>query len=370
MLGVEHVREAGERTPCARLHGPERDLECRGDLGLGEPLPVRELDHRALVRRELHDRAVNARALRSGLRLFGRPCLDTRAALSTAGLPAPPMYRVLNTGLLVKALVDLGRLDEADAALELVDGDAGGGSTTEGVLRLARGRLRLEQGRASDALDEFLAVGRDLTEASITSPAFLPWRSEAVFANLALGDRAAARRLADEELALARSFGAPRALGVSLHAAGVAAGGERGSALLLEAVAASERAGAGLARARALADLGAMLRRRNRRVEARPHLRAALDAAERLGARALRDTAETELRASGAKPRRRSLSGPESLTASERRIAELASQGRTNREIAQTLFVTARTVEGHLTSVFRKLRVDSRTELATALISD
>ena len=79
--------------------------------------------------------------------------------------------------------------------------------------------------------------------------------------------------------------------------------------------------------------------------------------------------AETELRATGARPRRILLTGVDSLTASERRIAELAGQGLTNREIAQALFVTARTVEGHLTSVFRKLDLDSRDQLAAALVS-
>jgi DNA-binding CsgD family transcriptional regulator len=296
--------------------------------------------------------------------------LDTRTALSMAALPAPPLYRALNTGLLVKALVDLGRLDEAEAALELVDGEARSGSMPEGVLRLARGRLRMEQGRPAEALEDYLAVGRDLREASVVGPAFSPWRSEAALAQLALGDRAVAQQLAEEELALARSFGAPRALGVSLRAAGLAHGGERGCALLREAVAAFEQAGAGVARARALVDLGAMLRRGNNRVEARPYLREALDTADRLGAVAVRDAAETELRASGAKPRRRSLRGPDSLTASERRVADLASHGLTNREIAQTLFVTARTVEGHLTSVFRKLHVDSRTSLGVALTSE
>lgn len=296
--------------------------------------------------------------------------LDTRTALSMAALPAPPLYRALNTGLLVKALVDLGRLNEAEAALELVDGEARSGSMPEGVLRLARGRLHMEQGHAAEALEHYLAVGRDLQEASVVAPAFLPWRSEAALAQLALGDRAAARQLADDELALARRFGAPRALGVSLRAAGLTHGGTGGCALLREAVAAFERAGAGLERARALVDLGAMLRRGNNRVEARPYLREALDIADRLCAAGVRDAAETELRASGAKPRRRSLRGPDSLTASERRVAELAGQGLTNREIAQTLFVTARTVEGHLTNVFRKLHVESRTSLGVALTSE
>jgi DNA-binding CsgD family transcriptional regulator len=102
-------------------------------------------------------------------------------------------------------------------------------------------------------------------------------------------------------------------------------------------------------------------------MEARELLRDALDTAHHIGAPLLAERAETELRATGARPRRVVLTGLDSLTASERRIAELASHDLTNREIAQSLFITARTVEGHLTSVFRKLQLDSRNELATAL---
>jgi DNA-binding CsgD family transcriptional regulator len=154
---------------------------------------------------------------------------------------------------------------------------------------------------------------------------------------------------------------------VALRAAGVVAGGDRGVSLLREAIDVLERGEPRLEKARALADLGAMLRRRNRRTEARELLREALDAAHRAGARRLADYAETELRATGARPRRVVLSGLDSLTASERRVAEFASQGLSNREIAQTLFVTARTIEGHLTSVFRKLQIGSRDELPAAL---
>jgi DNA-binding CsgD family transcriptional regulator len=156
---------------------------------------------------------------------------------------------------------------------------------------------------------------------------------------------------------------------VAKRAAGVVTGGERGELLLREAIEAFEHGDARLERARALADLGALLRRRNRRSEARALLRDALDAAHRSGARTLAEQAATELRATGARPRRIVLTGLDSLTASERRIAELASQGLTNREIAQTLFVTARTIEGHLTSVFHKLQLGSRDELPAALVS-
>jgi DNA-binding CsgD family transcriptional regulator len=275
----------------------------------------------------------------------------------------------LNGGVLVKTLVDQGELDAAEQALAPLDSEAESGSITAAVLRLARGRLRVKQGRVAEGLEDFQAVGARLTSGMVTCPGFLPWRSDAALAHLALGQSEPARRLADEELELARAFGAPRAIGVAKRAAGVIAGGDRGASLLREAIDEFERGDARLERARALADLGALLRRRNRRAEARGLLREALDAAHRAGAKALADQAETELRATGARPRRVVLTGLDSLTASERRIAELAAQGLTNREIAQTLFITARTVEGHLTSVFRKLRVDSRDKLPAVLSS-
>jgi DNA-binding CsgD family transcriptional regulator len=292
---------------------------------------------------------------------------DTRAALAATELPAPLMYRVMNAALLVEALVDQGELETAERTLAPLEREVERGSLIAALLRFARARLRVAQGRIGDGLEDFLAVGVLLTRSLVTCPGSLPWRSEAALAHLALGEHESAERLAEEELQLAQAFGAPRALGVALRAAGLVAGGDRGASLLREAIDAFERGGARLERARALADLGAMLRRRNRRTEARVLLRAAIDAAHRSGAKRLVEQAETELRATGARPRRVVLTGLDSLTASERRIAELASQGLTNREIAQTLFVTARTVEGHLTSIFRKLQLDSRNELAATL---
>jgi DNA-binding CsgD family transcriptional regulator len=295
---------------------------------------------------------------------------DARTALAAIELPAPPMFRVLNGASLLQALIERGELDEAEQALAPLDSEAESGSLVSPPLRFARGRLRVAQGRVAEGLDDILAVGALLTRSLVISPGALPWRSEAAFAYLALGDHEVAERLANEELELAQAFGAPRALGEALRAAGVAAGGDRGASLLRQAIEAFEHAGARLERTRALADLGAMLRRRNHRTEARELLREALDAAHRAGARPLAEYAETELRATGARPRRVVLTGLDSLTASERRIAELADEGLTNREIAQTLFVTARTVEGHLTSVFRKLQISSRDELRAALAGD
>ncbi|MDQ3647646.1 MAG: helix-turn-helix transcriptional regulator [Actinomycetota bacterium] len=92
-----------------------------------------------------------------------------------------------------------------------------------------------------------------------------------------------------------------------------------------------------------------------------------LELAERCGASALLERARTELIATGARPRRSVRTGVDALTASERRVASLAADGRTNRDIAQELFVTPKTVEVHLSHTYRKLAIRSRSQLAAAL---
>lgn len=113
--------------------------------------------------------------------------------------------------------------------------------------------------------------------------------------------------------------------------------------------------------------LGALLRRRGARVESREPLRAGYELANACGAEALAQTARAELRASGVRVRRATVSGADALTASERRIAEMAAAGSSNAEIAQALFLTVKTVEMHLTSVYRKLDIHSRRALPAAL---
>jgi DNA-binding CsgD family transcriptional regulator len=292
---------------------------------------------------------------------------DARALLEAPGPPAPPILRNRAVSVLVDVLVERGDLDEAERTLDPVAADLAGRAVTAHVLRHSRGRVRFAQRRFVEALGDFRAAGEITIGGLAPSPCYLPWRSDAALTVLALGEPDAARRLSDEEVELARSFGAPRALGVALRAAGLVAGGQRGEALLREAIAVLAGPDTRLEHARAQADLGALLHRRSHRADARRLLRQAVDTAHHLGAVALARQAETDLRATGAKPRRVRLTGLEALTASERRIAELAADGLTNREIAQTLFVTDRTVEGHLTNVFTKLGVRSRTSLPAAL---
>jgi ATP/maltotriose-dependent transcriptional regulator MalT len=302
-------------------------------------------------------------ALRLGL--LAEAEADARASLEAVDAEGIHVARYWATAFLVDVLVERGDVAEAAALLDPlpISGHPAGAYFLHAA-RESRARLRLAQGRAAEAADDLLALGRDLEAIGIGNPSIAPWRSLAATALLRVGRGEQARALADEEVALARRWGASRALGIALRVQGLAAADvDR----LAEAAAVLEGSPARLEHARTLAELGAAMRRAGRRVDAREPLRAALELAQACGAAALAETARTELVASGAKPRREALSGAESLTPSERRVATLAVEGMTNRDIAQRLFVTPKTVEVHLSSAYRKLGIGSRTQLATAL---
>jgi DNA-binding NarL/FixJ family response regulator len=137
--------------------------------------------------------------------------------------------------------------------------------------------------------------------------------------------------------------------------------------MLQEAVTVLERSHARLEHAKALADLGSALRRERRGTDAREPLRRALELADACSADALVEHIRAELYATGARPRTTALGGVDALTASERRVAAFAAEGQSNRDIAQALFVTPKTVEVHLSNAYRKLGIRSRRELASAL---
>ena len=198
------------------------------------------------------------------------------------------------------------------------------------------------------------------------NPSWAPWRSLEAQALVGLGHREQAVALLEDELDLARTWGAPGALGHALRLLGTMRGTD-GLRALEDAVDVTEGTAAHLEHARALVALGAAMRRGGRGSEARPLLQQGLDAAGRCGAVALAAQGRAELLSAGARPRREALTGPGSLTASERRVADLAAAGRRNREIAYALFVTVKTVEVHLTSVYRKLGISTRAELERAL---
>lgn len=272
------------------------------------------------------------------------------------------------TTVLVETMIERGEYDAAWTELEALNmtGDLPRLNTFIWVLA-RRGRLRAARGDAEAGLADLLEAGRRYAEWGVLNPAEARWRSDAALLRLGLGDAAGAVELADEELDLARRFGAPRPLGVALRVRGLVEGGEGGIGLLREASDVLADSVGRLEYAYSLTDLGAALRRSNRRAEAREPLREGLALARRCDAAPLAERAYEELVATGARPRKIIRSGVETLTPSERRVARMAADGMQNKEIAQALFVTSRTVETHLRHTYQKLDISSRRELATAL---
>ncbi|MEW2165043.1 LuxR C-terminal-related transcriptional regulator [Streptomyces sp. NPDC007084] len=269
--------------------------------------------------------------------------------------------------LAVLALVDRGHTREAAA---LADGFAlrDAPDTWESNRFLyARGVLRAACGDPGGALDDFLECGRRQTAREVLSPVVTPWRTAAAECRVALGRPEEAIPLAREELRLATVWNTPRLVGRSLSALGAATGGRQGLDLAERAVRLLRQAPDGTELPSALIAQGRQLTAAGERSRAREPLREAAERAERLGAVRLHAEAEQALRAAGARRAAAPRTGMDALTPSERRIATLAANGRTNPEISTLLHLARRTVETHLTSTFRKLGVRGRGELARAL---
>jgi DNA-binding CsgD family transcriptional regulator len=261
-------------------------------------------------------------------------------------------------------LLEMGEIGQAQ---ELLDDDRVLSSTPDVLmptLLFHRGRLQIEVGWTAAGLADLEECGRQLSQRGCLNPAVFPWRSEAALAHAQLGDPAAADRLAREELDLAREWGAPTAIGVALRALGLLGRGDQRTTLLGEAVGVLREAGAPLEEARAMRDLGRELLRTGKARQARAELRAALGLAQKCGADGLVETLGRDLAEAGARPRRGTEIGLASLTPAERRTALLAARGLTNREIANRLYVTRRTVEMHLSRVYRKLSISDRRDLS------
>ena len=269
---------------------------------------------------------------------------------------------------LVDALTELDEPAGADAALAAVGlGDPPAGALASALLLQSRARLRLAQHRPADAHADLCVAAARWEELGILHPGFASWRVDATEALVALGEVVEARQHADEHLALAERLGLPGPLAAGLRARAGTEGGDKRIALLERAVTLLAGSPVQLEHVRALTDLGAALRRSNRRADARAPLRQALDLAERGGMRLLAHRARDELQATGARPRRAALTGPHALTAAEHRVAHFAADGNSNREIAAQLYITQRTVETHLTHAFQKLDIHARAELPAAL---
>ncbi|MFJ9030926.1 LuxR C-terminal-related transcriptional regulator [Streptomyces sp. NPDC102274] len=270
----------------------------------------------------------------------------------------------------VIALVERGR--PAEAGRLIVDVKPGEEHDSWELNRFlyARGLLRASVGDPASALDDFRECGRRQLDRDVESPVVTPWRSAAAECHLLLGEPREALALAEEESRYAAVWGTPRVRGRALRVLGAATGGRQGLKLTAEAVGILRGGGLDVELIPALITHGLQLTAAGQSHRARPLLREAATAAERLGAVRLSADAELALRASGARRSNVALTGRSSLTGSERRIAALAADGRTNAEISELLHLALRTVETHLTSTYRKLGIRRRGNLPAALKGD
>jgi len=294
---------------------------------------------------------------------------DMRQAVDLVRLAQILPYLLMFIGSFVEVLIERDELEAAERELQAVglsDGQMPD-SPMFYMPMMARGHLRFERGELEAALEDLLAVGAGADRAGFgPGPAMMvmPLTAPAL---VGTGQRERAVHLTEEMLPSTRQWGTPGTLCHMLRGVATAHGGGEAVTLLEEAVAVSRSSPRRVEHAHALLALGEAKRRQGARAEARIPLREALELARRCGARRIARRAHAELEASGEKMRRYTPIGVESLTPSERRVADLAATGMTNRQIAQTLFVTLKTVEAHLSAAYHKLDIGSRRELAGAL---
>ncbi|GAA3985601.1 hypothetical protein GCM10022247_00110 [Allokutzneria multivorans] len=282
-------------------------------------------------------------------------------------LPQVIALRATATHFTAYAALERGDVGAAATALARFDAEHADGPKMMPTLWLhePRALIALASGDPVLAKEEAL-LQRDASLAAGLDPPTIPWRDPAVRACMLLGAEDEALVLVGEQLALAKKWGAATEVGAALRLFAHADAGNRLD-LLAESVAVLETSPARLQLARSLVDLGEALRVARRRSDARDPLHRGIELATECGSPVLRRRAVEALEALGDRPRRLVLVGAESLTASERRVADLAASGRQNREIARELFVTPKTVENHLGRIYTKLGINGRRELARAL---
>jgi DNA-binding CsgD family transcriptional regulator len=295
----------------------------------------------------------------------GRGDLEAARAELRDALNNPPAAGTNAVVALAHVLTDLGELEDADRLISgHVPAVRGSRTWATATLTFVKASLFMARNQHREALKGFLEAGRTLGELGIDNPAMLHWRSRAARCHAILGDRAEATSLTAQEAGLARSWGSPRALSTALAAAGVVAL-DRDAALA--AVTALDGTEAESHRAAALVDLGVVLWETGATDEAHGHLQAGYALARMIGARPTWQRAARYLKHGGGRPDLGRISGVSALTAQERAVAERAATGATNRQIADEMVLTQRTVEQYLTSAYRKLGITGRSGLATAL---
>lgn len=293
---------------------------------------------------------------------------DARESLHSAQLADVGSSRLFAGAFLAESLAEQGRLDEAESALTDIGVTTTSAPPGPAYFALAAlARLQLLRCDYPAALRAARRTQECCETFGLRNPAVVSWRVEAALALRAMDRVDEAYALIADDVASAERWGAARARGRAVHAQALIVGGADGLAMLGQADELLGSCSAQLDHAKVHADLGAALRRANQRVEARRVLQEALRLASRCDANPLVERIRMELLAAGARVRGTALVGPHALTPSERRVAEKAAEGTTNREIAQALFITPKTVEMHLSSAYRKLGITRRADLARTL---
>ncbi|MGC9382177.1 helix-turn-helix transcriptional regulator [Streptomyces sp. MH13] len=233
----------------------------------------------------------------------------------------------------------------------------------------ARGRHELETGRPHAALRDFTTCGRLMRRWGMDRSTLAPWRVGVAEASLALGSHDQVEHFAREQLT---GDAGPRVRGIALHVLAAARPlGER-APLLSEAVSLLQSSGDRYELSRALTDLGQAHKQLGDPVQSKLHTRRAWRIAEGCGAHKLRQSLQSEQpgQAAPKAPEQPQPAATAGLTDAERRVASLAAQGYTNREIGAKLFITVSTVEQHLTRVYRKINISHRRDLPVSLDID
>ncbi|MEU9356101.1 AAA family ATPase [Streptomyces griseoloalbus] len=272
---------------------------------------------------------------------------------------------------LALALTERGEPERAEAVLDTVKRPRIEDFAWEyhGYL-MARARARRARGDTESALDILRVCGDSLAGSGLANPVLTPWWLDAACLLAESGRLDEARAAADHGTVLAGRWGTARALGYAALARGAATPGPAGIAALEEAVRRLSASPARADHARALLLLGQALLAEGAPREAREHLRNAVALARRCGCVALARQAREALVGAGGRMREITVSPLDMLTGTERTVAALVASGMSNREAAEALFVTVRTVELHLTSIYRKLGVTRRADLADVLHED
>jgi DNA-binding CsgD family transcriptional regulator len=275
-----------------------------------------------------------------------------------------PITLPLATAGKALTLLEMGRLQEAAALSEQLEAMHAGGHPwylVTGFGERLRGTLALRRGEVETACESFVRLEELAASWGLRDPCHIPWAADAISAYLMAGRDADASRVV-EWLELQTSLSA-RWPGV-IAAIGRAALAERGGDASLAEVnfkhALAIQHALRLARARTLIEYGAFLCRRGDLRRARPILAQALQIADACGAGWYSDQARVLWRRAGGRARGHDTRG---LTPQEAAIAQLVRVGRSNREIAQQLFVSVNTVETHLRHIYGKLGIGRRWEL-------